>query len=137
MKLKAAVPILVCLVLVGCASTGGGELTISRGQQIPAQFITVLSHTSAQIALEIRVKFKHESLYHILADEAGNFISERWSRTSRDGTGVYRVTLDLKEGFQLEQGKRYLLCLGDVHPDQVRLRRNTYPCLMNAWITIQ
>lgn len=137
MKIKITVCILSCVVLVCCASTSGGDLVISRGKPIPEQFITVVSYTATQITLEIRVNFNQESLYHIFADEEDNFLSERWSRTSRDGTGRYKVTMDVKEGFQLERGKRYLLCLGDVHPDQVRQRRNTFPCLYNAWITLQ
>ena len=138
MKTRVIVLLSVIFLVLGGCATGGGQadLSISRGPKIPAQFITITTFAPEVITFEIRVKFPQESLYHIISDEAGAFLSEGWIRTSRDGTGKYTATMQAKEGVFFEKGNRYLLCIGDVHPDQVRSRSSNYQCKMNAWFTI-
>ncbi|MFH2041620.1 MAG: hypothetical protein ABIJ35_03755 [Acidobacteriota bacterium] len=138
MKTRVIVLLSVIFLIFGGCATGGGqtELNISRGPKIPPQFISITAFSPEAITFEIRVQFSQESLYHIITDEAGAFLSEGWIRTSREGTGKYTATMQAKEGLFFEKGQRYLLCIGDVHPDQARIRSNNYQCRMNAWFTI-
>ncbi len=136
-RIKTVLCTAVCLGLMTCASPGGGNLNLSRGQQIPAEFVSIQEFSAASVTIHIRVRFTQESLYHIITDEAGHYISEGWFRTSRDGTGKYTVTMKAKGRLSFETGKRYLLCIGTQHPDQVRLRTNNYPCMANAWFILK
>jgi len=138
MKVKILICLTACLGLAFCVSSGGGgDMNISRGQQIPPQFISVEQFSSESVTIQIRVKFTQESLYHIVTDEEGRFISQGWFRTSRDGTGRYTITMEAEGDFLYEEGKRYLLCISTVHPDQVRHQSNNYQCMSNAWFILE
>lgn len=112
------------------------KLTISRGPVIPPQFVTVESYLAHEITIRIHVKFTQSHLYHILADESGQIIAERWFPTSKDGTGRYSITLEAKEGFTFVKGQKVLLCIGTENPEELLYRRNTYQCLANIWLTL-
>ena len=144
---KALFPVfcslLMLLLLVSffssCSSADYSDqhLKISRTKPIPPQFVTVESYDAQNITIVIRVNFKQSHLYHILSDEADNFIAEGWFPTSKSGDGRYSVTMEAKGGFSFAKGQKILLCIGTKHPDEYIYKSNTYQCLTNIWLTLE
>jgi hypothetical protein len=132
MKRLGVVCLIFCLLAVWSACVGprgATGLNLTHGANIPDQFLTIVEISAREITFEIKVKFEQNSLYHIVADDQNIFLAEGWFPTSRDGTGIYRVTLTLKKDHTLESGRKYHLCIGTAHPDQVFQRTNNYRCL--------
>jgi len=138
MRLKKTALVFLALSIAGCSTVYKGQkINLSQQQSIPPEFVTIDSYTAEEMNLTIRVTFNQKHVYHILADEAGNFVAEGWYPTSRDETGRYPVTLKAKEGYAFSAGQKYLLCFGFHHPEEILYRSNNYQCQANIWLTLQ
>ena len=53
------------------------------------------------------------------------------------GTGLYEITLEAKEELFFIKRTRYMLCVGELHSDDVLHESKNYPCLCNIWLTLE
>jgi len=132
-KLLFCFIIFISLFCVSCGpkKVKTGKIELYHGIRPPEGFITVLSFSPREIEFRIRVKFKDRKLYHIIADEEGNFIAEGWYRTSIDSTGIYYIKMKVKKGFKFQPGKKYRLCIGKQNPELMDLFTSKYRCLVD------
>ena len=134
--MKKLVFYFIAFIFLFCVSCSAPKVKKSKiilyhGIQPPEGYVSVLNFSPKEIEFRIRVKFKDRKLYHIIADEEGNFIAEGWYRTSIDSTGIYYIKMKAKKGFKFQSGKKYRLCIGKQNPELMDLFTSKYRCLVD------
>jgi hypothetical protein len=104
------------------------RMTYYHGQTIPAQFFKVVRYSPQEIEFEIKVDFKEVHMYHLVLDENGKPVSEKWQLTTKIGP-AYTVVMKPKKGAFFEEGRKYRLCIGSESPEKVFVTSDNYPCV--------
>ncbi|MHB8056120.1 MAG: hypothetical protein ACYDH3_12825 [Candidatus Aminicenantales bacterium] len=139
--MKKIVTVWAVVFLVGglaaCVSSqySSGNMNYYRGQNVPPEYFKVASHTSTEIAFEIRINFSQDRLYHLVLD--GNTpLAEDWILMVKGQNQSYTAVLKAKPGIEFLTGKPYRLCIGEKNPEEVNVYSNNYQCLADYEFTL-
>jgi len=124
-----AATLAMALGALSCSSGDvSSKMNFYHGQKIPDQFFKVVSYSAEEVVFEILVDFKSIQMYHVLLDASGKPVAEGWFPTVKIGSG-YTLSMKLKKGAPLQEGKAYRLCIGRSSPEEVFVTSSSYRCL--------
>ncbi|MCP2519101.1 hypothetical protein NLC82_01750 [Candidatus Aminicenantes bacterium AC-335-A11] len=135
---KISLYLLIFIFTAFCTSSKikRSEIKLYYGTLPPESTISIVDYTPDWVEFQIRVKFKIKKLYHIIADNENNFVSEGWYRTSVNSSGIYNVKMRVKKGFKFQPGKKYCLCIGSQNPELTYVFSSKYRCIIYYEFTL-